>query len=83
MSAFKSIKKGQNAFLLESVEGGEKWGRYSLLGVEPNIIFRSRGDNIEIVEGRKKDRRKGAPLAVLKELLSKYTPVVTKELPRF
>src|SRR3972149_2301085 len=83
VSAFKSIKKGKNAFLLESVEGGEKWGRYSLLGIEPIIVFKSKGRDIEIVADGKKDRRKGAPLAVLKELLSKYTPVVTKELPRF
>ncbi|NIS73683.1 MAG: anthranilate synthase component I, partial [Deltaproteobacteria bacterium] len=42
VSAFKKIETGDYAFLLESVEGGEKWGRYSFLGTEPSVIFRSK-----------------------------------------
>lgn len=83
VSAFKSIDKGGSAFLLESVEGGEKWGRYSLLGVEPKVIFKSKGDNIEIIANGKKSRIKGSPISVLREMLSRYKPVATDELPRF
>ncbi|MBI3398766.1 MAG: anthranilate synthase component I [Deltaproteobacteria bacterium] len=83
VSAFKSIDKGGVAFLLESVEGGEKWGRYSLLGIDPRIIFKSKGDNIEIITDGKSDKRKGDPIAVLKEILSRYRPVVGDALPRF
>ena len=44
VSAFLRIAgKQPYAFLLESVEGGEKWGRYSFLGADPRLIFRSRG----------------------------------------
>jgi anthranilate synthase component 1 len=32
VSALRKIETGDYAFLLESVEGGEKWGRYSFLG---------------------------------------------------
>ena len=35
VSAFMKIDAGGDAFLLESVEGGEKWGRYSFLGSAP------------------------------------------------
>ena len=83
VSAFKNIDRGGSAFLLESVEGGEKWGRYSLLGVEPKVIFKSKGEHIEIIANGKKSKRKGDPIAVLKEILSEYKPVITDELPRF
>ena len=32
VSAFRKIDDGRYAFLLESIEGGEKWGRYTFLG---------------------------------------------------
>ena len=40
VSAISKIDNGDYAFLLESVEGGEKWGRYSFLGTDPSVIFR-------------------------------------------
>ncbi len=83
VSAFKSIDKGGPAFLLESIEGGEKWGRYSLLGVEPKVTFKSKGDEIEIIANGKKSKTKGDPISVLRETLSRYKPVITDELPRF
>ncbi|NIS09517.1 MAG: anthranilate synthase component I, partial [Candidatus Dadabacteria bacterium] len=46
VSALKKIDKGKYSFLFESVEGGEKWGRYSFLGTEPSIIFRSKENRI-------------------------------------
>ena len=36
------------AFLLESVEGGTKRGRYSVIGLAPDLIWRSSGDKVEI-----------------------------------
>lgn len=72
-------------FLLESVEGGEKWGRYSFLGTDPEIIFKVRQEEVLI---RKKGaiqriKHQGDPLKCLKELLSVYQPVEAKDLPRF
>ena len=49
VSAFLKIKKGDYAFLLESVEGKEKIARYSFLGANPALIFKSKGKNIEII----------------------------------
>ena len=37
-----------NAFLLESVEGGATRGRYSIIGIEPDLLFRAFGDRAEI-----------------------------------
>ena len=48
LSAFLRLRPGPYAFLLESVEGGEKWARYSFLGSQPLMIFTARGDRMTI-----------------------------------
>ena len=84
VSAFKKIeRKSEYAYLLESVEGGEKLARYSFLGKEPSLIFRSKGELVEIEEGKKKRRIKGNPLLILKKILNEYKPIKDTRLPRF
>ena len=75
--------EGENAFLLESVEGGEKIARYSFLGSDPRVLIRSKGDKIEVIEGKRKKVIKGDPFKYMKDLMSKYKRVGIKELPRF
>ncbi|MBZ0216619.1 MAG: chorismate-binding protein, partial [Fimbriimonadaceae bacterium] len=49
VSAYLKLADGQNhAFLLESVEGGDVRGRYSMIGISPDIIWRAKGDRAEI-----------------------------------
>ena len=49
VSAFLKLGEGRdNAFLLESVQGGEARGRYSIIGIKPDLIWRCRGDKAEI-----------------------------------
>ena len=49
VSAFLKLGGGRdNAFLLESVQGGEVRGRYSIIGIKPDLIWRCRGDLAEI-----------------------------------
>lgn len=56
VSAFAKIDHGPTAYLLESIEGGEKWARYSFLGSgSPVVICEDRGD-LMIVRGKKKTR---------------------------
>ena len=83
VSALKKIEKGKYSFLLESVEGGEKWGRYSFLGTEPSAIYRSKGKKIEIFENGSKKVIEGNPIDNLRDFMSKYKPVQSSELPRF
>jgi len=47
-AALKLIEPGRGDFLLESVEGGRSRGRYSLLGLAPDLVFRANGDRAEI-----------------------------------
>ncbi len=50
ISAFRKIDDGKSSLLLESVEGGEKWGRYSFLGSGAACLFRSKGEEFEILK---------------------------------
>ncbi len=89
VSAFRKIAGGRmNSFLLESVEGGERLARYSFLGSDPFLVFRSKGDTATITEGAQVETltlKAGErdPLHVLKELLGRYTYVPSPELPPF
>jgi len=86
VSAFLAIADGEpDAFLLESVEGGEKIGRYTFLGVRPFLRLESRGAEITIEHGRNKNpaRRTGDVFAVIKELLQQHRPAAMEGLPPF
>jgi anthranilate synthase component 1 len=79
------LRSRPNLFLLESVEGSEKWGRYSFLGTEPHCTFRVRGDEVLIQDmgGTRSIKHHGDPLQCLKETLSRFRPVIVPGLPRF
>src|SRR6266567_3123228 len=85
VSAFRKIDDGRYSFLLESIEGGEKWARYTFLGSSPSVVIRSKGDTVEVLEAGNGMRRVEAqdPLAFLKEYLQRYTPVEIEGIPRF
>src|SRR5580765_3072638 len=84
VSAFLSFAAGEpNAFLLESVEGGEKIGRYTFLGARPYMVLRARGRRITLERNRKKTQREGSVFQVLDELLREHTPAHVPGLPPF
>src|ERR1700686_362648 len=84
VSAFLAVADGEpDAFLLESVEGGEKIGRYTFLGVRWFLRLESRGAEITIERGRKVERRTGNIFDVIKELLQQHRPAEIEGLPPF
>ena len=84
VSAFLAIAAGEpDAFLLESVEGGERIGRYTCLGVRPFLRLESRSSEIKIERGRKVERRAGDVFQVIKELLRQHRPATMEGLPPF
>ncbi len=84
VAAFLKLDRGDFSFLLESVEGGEKWGRYCFLGGEPSIIFQSKGSRVEITRNGHVAIQEGVdPLDALKQLMGDYHPVEVEGLPRF
>jgi anthranilate synthase component I len=86
VSAFLKLGDNPFSFLLESVEGGDKWARYSFLGCDPSTVISLKGSKVEILEGDKKESKETGeshPLDYLKKMLSKYKPVDDPTLPRF
>src|SRR3989338_5778956 len=85
LSSFLKIDNNNYAYLLESVEGGENVARYSFLGSNPSMVFKSKGKNIEIIRGKKTEKfiTKTDPIDELKQILSQFKFVKLKELHRF
>jgi anthranilate synthase component 1 len=84
LSAFLKLK-GRTCFLFESVEGGEKWARYSFIGSNPSVVIEGSGLKLTITRGKKREtvRAEKDPLEIIAAELKKYKPVVIPELPRF
>jgi len=84
VSAFLSFAADEpNAILLESVEGGEKIGRYTFLGAHPYMVLRAGAQGVEIERGKKIERRKGSVFQILRELLREHKPAHIPGLPPF
>jgi len=84
VSAFLAIAKGEkHAFLLESVERGERIGRYTFLGVRPYMQVRGRGDEVEIRRGKRGERHRTDILKVVNSLLREHRPASLPGLPPF
>ena len=88
VSAYLKIAGSRPAisFLLKSVEGGAVRGRYSIIGLEPDLVLRVTGDRAEINRTAKTDPKvfapaRDAPLAALRRLLDESRIVLPDGLP--
>jgi len=76
-----------HVFLFESMEGGEKWGRFSFIGYDPLVTFSSKEDSVtmgEIKNGLSSERTfVSDPLKALKTLVNDLGAADYEELPRF
>src|SRR5689334_25043744 len=85
VSAFAKIDHGPSAYLLESIQGGEKWARYSFLGSGSPIVMVEDHGALCIKKGARTRRipSQGAPLDRVREFMEVYRPVTVPGLPRF
>lgn len=75
---------GKNTFLLESVVGGERFGRYSFIGLPATTLIRSYGQRIEVVRhGEVIESLNGNPLDFIAQFQSRYKVAVSPGMPRF
>ena len=88
VSAFLKLSQGRdgNIFLLESVEGGATRGRYSMIGLDPDAVWRCTGPSSEINRDAQVDRERfapcpGSPLEALRDFLSESAIEMPAELP--
>ena len=85
VAAYLKIAKGQDyAFLLESVDHTGTLGRYSFIGANPSVIFRSKGKDIRLFRGGAvEEYASDDPLGELRALMQDYNPVKIDGMPAF
>ncbi|MBI4856647.1 MAG: anthranilate synthase component I [Acetobacterium woodii] len=74
---------GKKCYLLESVEGGEKWGRYSFLGFDPTLSVTCLDGEVVVKNGKTRDILTDDPRTVLREILDKWKSPKLDFLPVF
>jgi anthranilate synthase component 1 len=82
VSAFMKIAHGRaHSFLLESVQGGETRGRYSIIGFDPDIVWRCQAGQAELDEGSGFRSEDAAPLVSLRRLLARSKMALPHGMP--
>ena len=84
LTIFAKVADGKkDAFLLESLQGGEKWGRFSFIGFDPVATFKSNGSSYWIEKNEGAEEFQGDPIEGLKVLIDSFSACNTDYLPRF
>ncbi len=85
LSTYLKLAAGPYSYLFESVQGGEKWGRYSIIGLPARTLLRVRGQEIEVLEdGTVAERARAEdPLAWIEAFQGRYRVPEVAGLPRF
>ena len=85
LSIYLKLANRSNTYLLESVVGGERFGRYSFIGLATPIRIRAVGRLVTVMHGDAVTERSqsGDPLQFVREFLSRYKIAEPPGLPRF
>ncbi|MBI1733087.1 MAG: anthranilate synthase component I [Gammaproteobacteria bacterium] len=85
LSAYLKLAGGPRTYLLESVQGGEKWGRYSMIGLAVSTQLIVRGNVVTVEVGSKvvSSTSAGDPFAEIGKFRAQYRVPVVAGLPRF
>ncbi|GAK40013.1 anthranilate synthase component I [Paenibacillus urinalis] len=80
---FSRFAEQEYAFLLESVEGGSNWARYSFIGTDPFITISGKNGVITVEHDGRRQQMQGKPIEELKVLLRQYRSPMVDGLPPF
>ena len=84
VSAFLRIAgRASHAFLLESVEGGEKVARYSFLGTRPHMLLHCKDGKVWVEENGERREEDVPPLVAMRRHAGRFLPVKVDDLPPF
>jgi len=85
LSIYLKLANRSNTYLLESVVGGERFGRYSFVGLAAPVRLRAIGRLVTVMQGDAvtEKSQSGDPLEFVREFLSRYRVAEISGLPRF
>ena len=85
LSVYLKLANGPYSYLFESVQGGEKWGRYSIIGLPCRVAFRVHGHEISMIEDGSTVETITVedPLAWIDDLQRRFNVSEVPGLPRF
>ncbi|HBZ94477.1 MULTISPECIES: anthranilate synthase component I [unclassified Pseudomonas] len=85
LSIYLKLADAPNSYLLESVQGGEKWGRYSIIGLPARTVLRVHGHDVVVsTDGVEVERHQCAdPLESVEQFKARYKVPTIAGLPRF
>lgn len=82
ITIFQKLSHG-NSYLLESVESGERWGRYSFIGRDPFLTVKSYGEEITVVDSKGIKTFKGKVIDEIQRIIKDYSYPLHEDLPDF
>lgn len=85
LSTYLKLASGPYSYLFESVQGGEKWGRYSIIGLPSREVLKVYGDNISISRDGQvvEEAERDDPLTFVEEYQARFNAPDLEDLPRF
>ncbi len=85
LSAYMKLASGPYSYLFESVQGGEQWGRYSIIGLPAEIVARVSGKNIQVSKNKEliEEVEVEDPLNWIEEFRLRFKVPEVEGLPRF
>lgn len=85
LSSYLKLADGPYSYLLESVQGGEKWGRYSMIGLPARTVLKAHGDEVAVETDGKvvESYRFDDPLQFVEQFQSRFKVAETDGMPRF
>ncbi|GAB1264512.1 anthranilate synthase component I [Aurantivibrio infirmus] len=85
LSSYLKLARGPYSYLFESVQGGEKWGRYSMIGLPAKTIIKVFGEEIQVLKNGDliESHTMSDPLAFVEEFQSRFRVPELANLPMF
>ena len=85
LSAYRKIAEGPYSYFFESVQGGEKWGRYSIIGLPCRTLLKVYGQRVEVWEDGERIECEVVtdPLAFVEAFVQRYRTAPREDLPVF
>jgi anthranilate synthase component 1 len=85
LSLYLKLADQPNTYLLESVQGGEKWGRYSIIGLPSRTVLRVQDHQVQVRDNGKvvEEAKVEDPLAFVEQFKARYRVPTLPGLPRF